>query len=47
VGTYSFAEMPFLRGIEPWRNVGEVENMDALVDLGQRLPDANKRGPTG
>jgi len=47
VGTYSLAEMPFLRDIDPWGNVGEVENLDALVDLGQRLPDANKHGSTG
>jgi hypothetical protein len=39
--------MPFLRGIDPWRNVGEVENLDALIDLGPRLPDANKHGSTG
>jgi hypothetical protein len=38
--------VPFLRDIDPWRNVGEVENLDALVDLGQRLPDANKHGST-
>ena len=42
VGTYFAAEMLFLRGIDPWRSVGEVENLDALVELGQRLLDANK-----
>ncbi len=42
VGTYFAAEMLFLRGIDPWRGVGEVENLEALVDLGHRLLDANK-----
>jgi len=42
VGTYFAAEMLFLRGIDPSRSVGEVENLDALVELGQRLLDANK-----
>jgi endonuclease-8 len=34
--------MLYLRGIDPWRSVGEVEHLDALVELGQRLLDANK-----
>lgn len=46
-GCIFFAEMPFLRRIDRWRSVAEVENLDALVDLGQRLPDANKHGSTG
>ena len=41
-GTFYAAEMLFLRGIDPWRSVGEVENLEALVDLGHRLLDANK-----
>jgi len=41
-GTYFAAEMLFLRGIDPWRPVGEVEDLKALVDLGHRLLDANK-----
>ncbi len=45
VGTYFAAEMLFLRGIDPWRSVGEVENLDALVELGHRLLDANKTRP--
>ena len=36
------AEMLFLRGIDPWRPVGSVEDLDALVELGHRLLDANK-----
>jgi formamidopyrimidine-DNA glycosylase len=42
VGTWFAAEMLFLRGIHPWRSVGEVEGLEALVDLGHRLLDANK-----
>jgi endonuclease-8 len=34
--------MLFLRGINPWRPVGEVDDLPALVDLGHRLLDANK-----
>jgi endonuclease VIII len=41
-GTFYAAEMLFLRGIDPWRSVGDVEDLDALVELGQRLLDANK-----
>jgi endonuclease VIII len=42
IGTYFAAEMLFLRGIDPWRNVGEVKGLEGLVDLGHRLLDANK-----
>jgi endonuclease VIII len=42
IGTWFAAEMLFLRGIDPWRNVGEVKDLDALVELGHRLLDANK-----
>jgi endonuclease VIII len=41
-GTYFVAEMLFLRGIDPWRPVGEVKDLEALADLGHRLLDANK-----
>jgi endonuclease-8 len=41
-GTFFAAEMLFLRGIDPWRPVGEVKDLEALVDLGHRLLDANK-----
>jgi len=34
--------MLFLRGLSPWRPVGEVSDLRALVELGQRLLDANK-----
>ena len=42
IGTWFAAEMLFLRGIDPWRRVGSVEDLRALVDLGHRLLDANR-----
>jgi endonuclease-8 len=45
VGTWFAAEMLFLRGIDPWRPVRSVEDLDALVALGHRLLDANKTRP--
>jgi endonuclease VIII len=45
VGVVYATEMLFLRGIDPWRPVGEVEDLPALVELGQRLLDANKMRP--
>ena len=42
VGNLFLAEMLFLRGISPWRSVGRVEDLDALVELGRRLLEANK-----
>jgi endonuclease VIII len=42
IGTWFAAEMLFLRGIDPWRGAGEVKDLEALVDLGHRLLDANK-----
>jgi endonuclease VIII len=44
-GTIYASEMMFLRGIDPWRPVGEVADLHALVDLGHRLLDANKARP--
>jgi endonuclease-8 len=41
-GTVFATEMMFLRGIHPWRPVGEVDDLLALVELGHRLLDANK-----
>jgi endonuclease VIII len=41
-GTVFATEMMFLRGIHPWRPVGEVDDLHALVELGHRLLDANK-----
>ena len=45
IGNVYAAEMLFLRGIEPWRPVGSIEDLPALVDLGHRLLDANKARP--
>jgi endonuclease VIII len=42
IGTFYLAEMLFLRGIDPRRETGEVDDLDALVELGRRLLDANK-----
>jgi endonuclease-8 len=42
LGTVYLAETLFLRGVDPSRPVGSVEDLNALVDLGQRLLDANK-----
>ncbi len=44
-GTVFAAEMMFLRGIDPWRPVGTVDDLRALVDLGHRLLDASKERP--
>jgi len=44
-GTVFAAEMLFLRGIDPWRTVGDVKDLDALVDMGHRLLNANKVRP--
>src|SRR5579862_2058445 len=45
IGTFYAAEMLFLRGIDPWRASGDVEDLPALAGLGQRLLDANKARP--
>jgi endonuclease-8 len=42
LGTVYLAETLFLRGVDPSRPVGSVEDLPALVDLGRRLLDANK-----
>jgi len=42
VGNIFATEMLFLRGLSPWQPVGEVADLCALVELGQRLLDANK-----
>jgi len=45
IGNVYAAEMLFLRGIDPWRPAGSVEDLHALVELGHRLLDANKARP--
>ncbi|MDN3353554.1 DNA-formamidopyrimidine glycosylase family protein [Actinomadura sp. DC4] len=42
IGNYYKAETLFLRGVDPWRPVGEVADLDALVELARSLLDANK-----
>ncbi|MEQ4718295.1 DNA-formamidopyrimidine glycosylase family protein [Nonomuraea sp. B19D2] len=42
IGTIYRAETLFLRGIWPWKKVGEIEDLNGLVSLAQRLLDANK-----
>jgi endonuclease-8 len=42
IGNIYATEMLFLRGVSPWRPVGEVPDLRALVELGHRLLDANK-----
>jgi endonuclease VIII len=42
IGNVYKAELLFLRGISPWRPVGEVADVAALVGLAQRLLDTNK-----
>ncbi|MGN9838074.1 DNA-formamidopyrimidine glycosylase family protein [Nonomuraea sp. H19] len=42
IGTIYRAETLFLRGIWPWRRVGEIEDLSGLVSLAQRLLEANK-----
>jgi endonuclease VIII len=42
VGNLFLTEMLFLRGVSPWRSVGQVQDLNALVELARRMLDANK-----
>lgn len=42
IGTIYRAETLFLRGVTPWRPVGEIADLAGLVELARRLLDANK-----
>ncbi len=42
IGNLYKAEVLFLRGISPWRPAGEIDDLNALVELARRLLDANK-----
>jgi len=42
IGNLYKAEVLFLRGLDPWRPVRDVADLDALVGLAHRLMDANK-----
>ncbi len=46
IGNLYKAEVLFLRGLNPWRPVGEVPDLDGVVELAQRLLDANKERPS-
>jgi endonuclease-8 len=45
IGTIYRAETLFLRGVNPWRQVGDVSDLPALVETARRLLDANKVRP--
>jgi endonuclease VIII len=42
IGTIYRAETLFLRGVSPWRQVGDVPDLPELVELAHGLLDANK-----
>jgi formamidopyrimidine-DNA glycosylase len=42
IGNLYKAETLFLRGVSPWRPVGEVDALPEMVELAQRLLEANK-----
>jgi endonuclease-8 len=42
IGNVYKCEVLFLRGIHPWRPVGQIRDPAGLVDLARRLLDANK-----
>jgi formamidopyrimidine-DNA glycosylase len=44
IGTWYAAEVLFLRGVNPWRPAGEVDDLPAVVTLAHELLDANKTG---
>jgi formamidopyrimidine-DNA glycosylase len=45
IGNEYAAEILFLHGVSPWRPVGDVPDLPALVELGRQLLDANKERP--
>src|SRR5258707_4096955 len=42
IGNIYKSEVLFLRGLDPWRPVGGIDDMEALVELARKLLDANK-----
>jgi endonuclease-8 len=44
IGNLYKAETLFLRGVDPWLPVGDVPDLEGLVELARRLLDANKTG---
>ncbi len=42
IGNLYKAEVLFLRGLSPWRPVGSIDDLEAVVELARRLLEANK-----
>jgi endonuclease-8 len=42
IGNVYKCELLFLRGVSPWRPVGEITSLDAMARLAHRLLEANK-----
>jgi len=42
IGNVYKAETLFLRGVSPWRPIGEVDDLTRLVELARELLEANK-----
>jgi endonuclease VIII len=42
IGNFYKSEVLFLRGVSPWRQVGDAGDLDAMVELARRLLEANK-----
>ena len=42
IGNLFKSEVLFLRGVSPWKQVGDVKDLPKMVDLARRLLDANK-----
>jgi len=42
IGNFYKSEVLFLRGVSPWRAVGDIDDLEALVALARRLLEANK-----
>jgi endonuclease-8 len=42
IGNVYKAEVLFLRGVHPWRPVGEIDDLPGLVELARRLLEPNK-----
>jgi endonuclease-8 len=42
IGNVYKSETLFLRGVHPWRPIGDVDDLPGLVELARRMLDANK-----
>jgi endonuclease VIII len=45
IGNVYKAETLFLRGIHPWRPIGQVPDLPGIVELARRMLEANKNRP--